>query len=123
MGLCFRQQVLPSSYPREVQGRVLRQRVLGFLYSYAALLSHESDFRIAQEKHLLPSKVRWPTRRILVQQLDMERIYPDIDRRFLHGELRLSRLNKIYALTKTPPRGYMADGTSTAASSTIILLG
>lgn len=38
----------------------------------------------------------------------MERIYPNIDRRFIHGELRLSRLNKIYALSKTPLRGYTA---------------
>ncbi|KAM3563046.1 hypothetical protein ARSEF4850_002513 [Beauveria asiatica] len=70
----------------------------GFLCSYAALLSHESDFRIAKDKYLVPPDVRWPAWRILVQQLDMERIYPNVDRRFIHGELRVSRLNKIYAL-------------------------
>ncbi|EJP61156.1 uncharacterized protein BBA_09902 [Beauveria bassiana ARSEF 2860] len=86
----------------------LRQRALGFLYSYAALLSHESDFRIAQEKHLLPTDITWCGWRILVEQLDTEHIYPHIDRRFIHGELRLSRLNKIYALSRTPMRGYMA---------------
>lgn len=37
-----------------------------------------------------------------------EHIYPDIDPRFYHGELRLSRLNKIYRLWQTPPRGYMS---------------
>lgn len=43
-----------------------------------------------------------------MEQLDTKYIYPRIDRRFLHGELRLSRLNKIYALYQTPLRGYMA---------------
>ncbi|KAH8654235.1 hypothetical protein BGZ61DRAFT_541508 [Ilyonectria robusta] len=37
-----------------------------------------------------------------------EHIYPDIDPRFYHGELRLSRLNKTYRLWQTPPRGYMS---------------
>ncbi len=87
----------------------LRRRALGFLYSYTALLSHESDFLIAQEKHLLPPEITWCRWRILVEQLDIEHIPPRIDRRFIHGELRLSRLNKIYAVTRTPIRGYMAD--------------
>ncbi|CAH0054139.1 unnamed protein product [Clonostachys solani] len=86
----------------------LRQRALGFLFSYAALISHESDFRIAQDKHLLPPSVRWPMWRTFVEQLDTENIYPRIDPRFYHGELRLTRLNKIYALSQTPLRGYMA---------------
>ncbi|RYP42869.1 hypothetical protein DL768_010173 [Monosporascus sp. mg162] len=85
----------------------LRQRALGFLCSYAALISYESDFRIAQEKHLLPPEVLWPAWRMFVEQLDVEHIYPDVDPRFYHGELRLSRLNKIYILSQTPLRGYM----------------
>ncbi|OAA54618.1 hypothetical protein ISF_08219 [Cordyceps fumosorosea ARSEF 2679] len=86
----------------------LRQRALGFLFSYAALLLHESDFRIAQDKHLVPPEVTWYGWRMLVGQLDTEHIYPRIDPRFVHGELRLSRLNKIYALARTPMRGYIA---------------
>ncbi|KAJ4158524.1 uncharacterized protein LMH87_009047 [Akanthomyces muscarius] len=86
----------------------LRASALGFLYSYAALLSHESDFLLAQEKHLLPPEIAWCGWRILVEQLDIEHILPRIDRRFVHGELRLSRLNKIYILARTPMRGYMA---------------
>ncbi|KAM3554896.1 hypothetical protein ARSEF4850_006247 [Beauveria asiatica] len=86
----------------------LRRRALGFLCSYAALLSHESDFLIAREKHLLPLEVTWCGWRMFVKQLDTEHIYPHIDPRFVHGELRLSRLNKIYALARTPMRGYMA---------------
>ncbi|OAA44737.1 hypothetical protein ISF_09624 [Cordyceps fumosorosea ARSEF 2679] len=86
----------------------LRRRGLGFLCFYAALLSHESDFLIVQDKHLLPSEVTWYGWRIFVEQLDREHIHPHIDRRFVHGELRLGRLNKIYAVTRTPMRGYLA---------------
>ena len=94
--------------PRECERRGLRKRALGFLFSYAALISHESDFRIAEEKRLLPLGVRWPAWRTFVEQLGTERIYADVDPRFYHGELRLSRLNKIYRLWQTPPRGYMS---------------
>ncbi|KAH7215367.1 hypothetical protein DER44DRAFT_158222 [Fusarium oxysporum] len=93
--------------PQKCERRRLRERALGFLFSYAALISHESDFRIAVEKHLLPPEVRWPAWRTFVEQLDTEHIYPDIDPRFYHGELRLSRLNNIYRLWQTPLRGYM----------------
>ncbi|KAJ5501988.1 hypothetical protein N7463_004862 [Penicillium fimorum] len=52
---------------------------LGFLFSYAALVSHESDFAIAQEKKLILT------------------------------ELRLSRLKKIYRLTPSSfLHGYMS---------------
>ncbi|KAL3952384.1 hypothetical protein ACCO45_012327 [Purpureocillium lilacinum] len=85
----------------------LRWRALGFLLSYAALISHESDFRIAQDKHLLPPEVSWPAWRIFVEQLDTQHIHAHVDRRFQYGELRLSRLNKIYAFTRTPLRGYV----------------
>lgn len=68
--------------------RVRRSKqALGFLFSYAALLLHESDFRIAQDKHLLPLEVTWYGWRMLVEQLDKEHIYPNIDPRFVHGEL------------------------------------
>ena len=36
-------------------------------------------------------------------------VYTNIDRRFIHGELRLSRLNKIYLLFQTPLRRYMSQ--------------
>jgi hypothetical protein len=81
---------------------------LGFLFSYAALLRRESDFLIAKEKHLVPAEAQWPAWRTLVEQLDTERIYPRIHRRFFYGELRLSRLNKIYVLSRRPfLRSYM----------------
>src|SRR3569833_107419 len=74
--------------------------------SYAALISHESDFRTAEERHLLPQGVEWPVWRTFVEELDTQHIYPDMGTRFYYGELRLSRLNKIYSLWQTPLRAY-----------------
>ncbi|KAH6989560.1 hypothetical protein BKA56DRAFT_611817 [Ilyonectria sp. MPI-CAGE-AT-0026] len=93
--------------PQECHHRKRLKRALGFLFSYAALISHESDFRLAEEKHLLPPGVRWSAWRTFVEQLDTEHIYPDIDPRFHYGELRLSRLNKLYRLWQTPLSNYM----------------
>ncbi|KJZ68076.1 hypothetical protein HIM_12532 [Hirsutella minnesotensis 3608] len=92
---------------KECECQGLRRRALGFLFSYAALISHESDFCVAQDKHLLPPEVSWPAWRIFVEQLDTEHVYARVDPRFQYGELRLSRLNKIYAFTQTPLRGYV----------------
>ncbi|KAF6828579.1 hypothetical protein CPLU01_08448 [Colletotrichum plurivorum] len=80
------------------------RRAFGFLFSYAALVSHESDFRIAQENRLLPPEVSWRSWRTLVKELlDAENVYAHVDPRFYYGELRLSRLNKGYYLWKRRP--------------------
>ncbi|TQN66253.1 hypothetical protein CSHISOI_09202, partial [Colletotrichum shisoi] len=42
------------------------------------------------------------------QLLDVPSIYPCVGRRFHYGELRLSRLNKISSIWKTPLCGYMS---------------
>ena len=76
------------------------QCALGFLLSYAALIAHESDFHIAKEHRLLPAVVTWLGWKSLVAELLMdEHIYQHINERFIYGELRLSRLNKIYRFT------------------------
>ncbi|KAH8888960.1 hypothetical protein GQ53DRAFT_748506 [Thozetella sp. PMI_491] len=90
--------------------RRLRRSALGFLFSYAALISHESDFELAKEKRLMPNgeQVTWQNWRTLIEQLDTENIYPKIDRRFFYGELRLDRLNTIYRVVQGQwARGYM----------------
>ncbi|KFH44891.1 hypothetical protein ACRE_043120 [Hapsidospora chrysogenum ATCC 11550] len=87
--------------------RALRGRALGFLFSYAALISHESDFHVAKETRLLQQEVSWPAWRTLVEQLETEHIYPHVDARFHYGELRLSRLDKIYRVRTSLARGYM----------------
>ncbi|KAJ5847663.1 hypothetical protein N7455_011620 [Penicillium solitum] len=86
---------------QQCKRRLLRRRALGFLFSYTALIAHESDFLIARDKHLIPEELKCGL-------ANTQNIYPHIDHRFFHGELRLSRLNKIYALTRGSLCGYMA---------------
>lgn len=73
---------------------------MGLIFSYVALTRHESDFIIAKEGRLLPDQVEWAGWRTLVQELDTERMYTEVNKRYFYGELRLSRLNKIYAIAK-----------------------
>lgn len=96
-----------SAGAKECQLQRLRRRALGFVFSYAALISFESDFQIAKEKRLIPSEVQWAAWRLLIQELDLETMYARIDKRFHYGELRLSRLNFIYAVSRTPFHGYL----------------
>lgn len=79
----------------------LRKVALGFLYTYACLVSTESDFLIAIEGRLLPrepddSTITWAQWqrfvREIVGQHDSAKIHP----RFLRAELRLSRINGIH---------------------------
>jgi hypothetical protein len=86
----------------------LRKCALGFLYSYACLISYEIDFAVAKEMHLLPSspddKVpRWEDWKKLVQEILRSHDRDKTHERFHHGELRLSRLNTINRLTQWPP--------------------
>ncbi|KAK3325842.1 hypothetical protein B0H66DRAFT_140831 [Apodospora peruviana] len=81
---------------------------LGFLLSYCALIAYESDFEIAKSQNLLPAEVTWPAWRIFVSQILADNnIYKKVSLRFCYGELRLSRLNKIYTVFRGNPRGYM----------------
>lgn len=83
---------------------------LGFLFSYTALVSHESDFHMAQREHLIPRDVSWPAWKTFVRQILEQHDYSSINRRYWYGELRLSRLDKIYQLTQPGCllRGYSA---------------
>ena len=76
----------------------LRKSALGFLSSYVALIQHPSDFIIAQDHGLLPKSLEWTHWSSLVQNLLQDDISDPrrINRRYTYGELRLSRLNKIY---------------------------
>lgn len=85
-----------------------RKVALGFLYTYACLLSSESDFHIANEKRLLPRKaddttIKWTDWKNLAREL-LEAHHPDqVHPRFLRAELRLSRINTIHRFTRLPP--------------------
>ncbi|KAI0009265.1 hypothetical protein F4779DRAFT_627953 [Xylariaceae sp. FL0662B] len=69
----------------------------GLLLSYTALIQFESDFHIAKDHHLLLKEVEWDTWRRLSWELleDSPRNLVRVNRRYLFGELRASRLNKI----------------------------
>ena len=68
------------------------QAALGFLRTYAYLIEHESDFRVAKEHCLIPSHTTWTTWNAFVSSVhninDSE-----VSARYRFGELRLSRLN------------------------------
>lgn len=79
--------------------RRMRMVALGLLYSYAALISYESDFYIAKEAHLLPACIDWPQWQHIVYQLDTDKIYHRIHPRFIYGELRSIWLDLALVLT------------------------
>lgn len=72
---------------------------LGFLYSYLALVQTELDFALAHEAHLFPSGYEWRHWKQLAEKIlkayEEKDIYKHIPRRYIYGELRLGRLNKI----------------------------
>jgi hypothetical protein len=89
----------------------LRECALGFLLSYAALISHESDFFIAKDTRLISDQISWMCWKTFVKEiLEHASIYEQINQRFLYGELRLNRLNAIYRLTgRAVFRGYQSE--------------
>ncbi|KAL5325425.1 hypothetical protein ACEPPN_006550 [Leptodophora sp. 'Broadleaf-Isolate-01'] len=96
----------------------LHESACGFLLSYAWLVTHESDLRIAHEKGLLPDVIDWATwtefMDDFLKHIDLQSLN-GISPRFQYGELRLSRLNKIYRMARFIRRdvtpGYMTTPT------------
>ncbi|CAG8893796.1 unnamed protein product [Penicillium egyptiacum] len=84
----------------QARSRELYKCALGLLSSYMALVQFESDFSIAQNYRLLPNTITWEMWLKLNQQLLKNNVISpgNINSRYLFGELRLSRLNKIYAI-------------------------
>ncbi|KAJ6442948.1 alpha subunit of casein kinase [Purpureocillium lavendulum] len=102
-----------SGYERR---RQLWRIAHGFLFSYAALVAYESDLDIAKSIGLVPAHIEWPAWQGLVRHvLHVEgenSILQSIDERFVYGELRLGRLNKIYRITQggsAVVRGYLSE--------------
>ncbi|KAK7428297.1 hypothetical protein QQZ08_005194 [Neonectria magnoliae] len=93
----------------------LRKVALGFLYTYACLVSSETDFFVANEKRLLPRHtddkiIEWKDWKRLVREL-LESYKPDdIHPRFLRAELRLSRINVIHGITHISAFEPLLDG-------------
>lgn len=67
---------------------------LGFLLSYMHLIRHESDFRIAKEKFLLPEGLSWKAWLVLANELRTNN-KDSVHVRFKYGMLSLGRLNLI----------------------------
>jgi hypothetical protein len=96
----------------------LHEAACGLLLSYAWLVRHESDLRIAHDIGLLPKTVDWTMWTDFIddflEHIQLESLV-GISPRFHYGELRLSRLSKIYRLTsfkwRVIIRGYMTTST------------
>ncbi|CAG2009883.1 unnamed protein product [Fusarium graminearum] len=73
----------------------------GLLVSYAWLVRHKSDLRIAIGAGLLPVDIHWNDWVVFVAdlniRLDSIALY-EVNHRYRYGELRLSRLNSLYHL-------------------------
>jgi uncharacterized membrane protein len=96
----------------------LHKSACGLLLSYAWLVCQESDFRIAIELGLLPKEVEWQKWTTLIadflSRMDLHSL-KDVSDRYKYGELRLTRLTKIYRLLLLSPKhlvyGYMSAST------------
>jgi hypothetical protein len=99
------------------KSKELHEAACGFLLSYAWLVRHESDFRIAREKGLLPSVIHWTAWTEFINEflehIDLESL-SGVSPRYQYGELRLSRLNKIYCLTRFTWRNFLQGYMSTS---------
>lgn len=81
----------------------------GLLYSYTNLIRHEIDYRLAIDMGLLrDDKLTWKKwQRFRLSAKAFFDGHPDIfDKRYQYGELRLSRLNIIWALICGELTGY-----------------
>ncbi|KAF2627086.1 hypothetical protein BU25DRAFT_440297 [Macroventuria anomochaeta] len=99
----------PCDTPTETCRTNPRKIALGFLHTYACLVSSESDFHIANEKRLLPCRedgksIEWTDWKTLARELlrAHEREPNMMHPRFLRAELRLSRINTIHRFTRLP---------------------
>jgi hypothetical protein len=81
----------------DCQEKQLHKSCVGFLLSYTALVSYESDFHLAREAHLIPGDdmTWWKWKKFVSELLDSN---AEVNERYHYGELRLHRLNLIYRL-------------------------
>lgn len=77
----------------------LHRSACGLLVSYIWLINNKNDFNVALQSGLLPDTLRWETWAALVpdilDHIDTHSL-TEIDRRYIYGELRLSRLSSLY---------------------------
>lgn len=95
---------------------LLHSNACGLLLSYTWLVAYKTDFDIAKESRLVPEELTWNSWTALatafLDHLDATETQL-VSRRYLYGELRMSRINYIYKLmpslwfTHNPMRGFM----------------
>lgn len=84
----------PSSgnFGEQDETRRLFKAATGYLRTWHHLIRHKSDYKIAQDRHLIPEELTWTGFAAFITPvgaLSDERVSP----RYHFGELRLSRLN------------------------------
>ena len=82
----------------------LHKSACGFMLSYVWLVSWETDFQAAKELKLIPSDLDWMTWTQFVDSFTKfinTKTLHQVARRYQYGELRLSRLNRIYRYSFT----------------------
>ncbi|KAI0977384.1 hypothetical protein F4678DRAFT_12855 [Xylaria arbuscula] len=84
----------------------LAQAARGFLFSYTALIAYESDFRLAVEKGLVPSSLKWDDWKRVVAEVLQHHDMALVNPRYWYGELRLDRMNTVYRCKGSIFRGY-----------------
>ncbi|KAK8017829.1 hypothetical protein PG993_014155 [Apiospora rasikravindrae] len=104
-----------SQYSNNNKDGELAACARGFLFSYTALIAYESDFHIAKENRLIPESVSWDAWRTLTREYLQGHCYASVNPRYWYGELRLSRLNKVYRFA----RGYVLRGYSKVDAHTV----
>lgn len=74
-----------------------RAVAIGFLRSYAYLVRHRSDLNIAHDNNLIPKDVDWEAWTLFSAYF---RRCPnsEVEKRYLYGQMRLSRLNHLVRL-------------------------
>ncbi|EFX02223.1 hypothetical protein CMQ_2272 [Grosmannia clavigera kw1407] len=100
--------------------KTLYESATGFLLSYAWLIERKSDFKIAQDEGLISKDIEWRCWISFIKEFLID-INPfslhQVNRRYLYGELRLTRLNHItrFLPSKWPHgnfvRGYISTST------------
>ncbi|KAI0883238.1 uncharacterized protein GGS22DRAFT_190551 [Annulohypoxylon maeteangense] len=105
----------PEFWKHHIHGDDLIKCARGFLYSYTALIAYESDFKLATTKGLLPEDIDWAQWKTLSREILTSHHYEFINPRYWYGELRLSRLNKVYRIRQ----GFVLRGYSKVASHAV----
>ncbi|KAI1092522.1 hypothetical protein F5B19DRAFT_492373 [Rostrohypoxylon terebratum] len=102
----------PEFWNTYIQDNELKKCARGFLFSYTALIMYESDFRLARDRGLLPLELKWGNWKVFAKEILKNHQYDSINPRYWYGELRLSRLNKVYRVRQ----GFVLRGYSKVAS-------